>query len=67
MLGAFFGRAWPTAVWKPMWPFFLAGGIILYGVQKGSAALQDTEEWRNDPRHPAVKRGERPVQPAPGH
>ena len=33
-----------------MTPFFVAGLIVLYGVNAGANAMMDSEEFRNDPR-----------------
>ncbi|ETN45516.1 uncharacterized protein HMPREF1541_09348, partial [Cyphellophora europaea CBS 101466] len=35
---------------EPMTPFFVAGLIVLYGVNAGANAMMDSEEFRNDPR-----------------
>jgi hypothetical protein len=35
---------------EPMMPFFVAGLIVLYGVNAGANAMMDSEEFRNDPR-----------------
>ena len=33
-----------------MTPFFVAGLIVLYGINAGANAMMDSEEFRNDPR-----------------
>ncbi|SPO30176.1 probable ATP18 - subunit i/j of the mitochondrial F1F0-ATP synthase [Ustilago trichophora] len=50
---AFFGfRAYPTPILKPMWPFFIAAGVVFYGVNKLQAVAVSTEEASKDPRNP---------------
>ncbi|KAF8454764.1 ATP synthase j chain-domain-containing protein [Terfezia claveryi] len=67
-IGTMLGRAWPAPVLKPMGPFFVAGIIVAVGVYKFAGVLMETDEWRNDARHPAVKSGQRPaVAPPAAH
>jgi F-type H+-transporting ATPase subunit j len=33
-----------------MTPFFVAGVIVLYGINAGANAMMNSEEFRNDPR-----------------
>ena len=50
---AFFGfRAYPTPVLKPMWPFFIAAGVVFVGVNKLQSIAVSTEEASKDPRNP---------------
>ncbi|ETS65142.1 hypothetical protein PaG_00200 [Moesziomyces aphidis] len=50
---AFFGfRAYPTPILKPMWPFFIAAGVVFYGVNKLQDMAVSTEEASKDPRNP---------------
>lgn len=50
---AFFGfRAYPTPLVKPMWPFFIAAGVVFYGVNKLQDMAVSTEEASKDPRNP---------------
>ncbi|CCF50244.1 probable ATP18 - subunit i/j of the mitochondrial F1F0-ATP synthase [Ustilago sp. UG-2017a] len=50
---AFFGfRAYPTPMLKPMWPFFIAAGVVFYGVNKLQDMAVSTEEASKDPRNP---------------
>ncbi|GAC97777.1 hypothetical protein PHSY_005364 [Pseudozyma hubeiensis SY62] len=52
---AFFGfRAYPTPLVKPMWPFFIAAGVVFYGVNKLQDMAVSTEEASKDPRNPYV-------------
>ncbi|KAF4548593.1 ATP synthase subunit J [Elsinoe fawcettii] len=48
------GKKFPTPIARPLWPFFTAGAIILYGVNSAQNAMMNTDEWRNDPRNPAA-------------
>jgi len=54
---SFFGlRKFPVPIVRPLWPFFIAGTIVFYGVGK----LQDkgirSEEYAKDPRNPYAQR-----------
>ncbi|KAF9698711.1 hypothetical protein EKO04_002767 [Ascochyta lentis] len=40
---------------KPMWPFYVSGLVILYGVNAAANAMGQADEYKNDPRNPAVK------------
>ncbi|KAL1611744.1 atp18 subunit J of the mitochondrial F1F0 ATP synthase [Nothophoma quercina] len=40
---------------KPMWPFYVSGLVILYGVNAAANAMGQSEEYKNDPRNPAFK------------
>ncbi|PUU75663.1 ATP synthase j chain-domain-containing protein [Tuber borchii] len=55
MLQRIFGRKWPAPVAEPMTPFYVAGGVIFYGVYSLSNFLANTEEYRNDPRNPNAR------------
>ncbi|KAH8601940.1 putative mitochondrial F1F0 ATP synthase subunit Atp18 [Bisporella sp. PMI_857] len=52
-----FGKKFPAPVAKPMAPFYIAGLVILYGVNAAQNALMNSEEFKNDPRNPRVKSG----------
>ncbi|PWN53290.1 putative ATP18-subunit I/j of the mitochondrial F1F0-ATP synthase [Violaceomyces palustris] len=45
-------RAYPTPIWKPMWPFFVASAVVFYGVNKLQDMGVSTEEAKKDPRNP---------------
>ncbi|EKM77662.1 ATP18 subunit J of the mitochondrial F1F0 ATP synthase [Agaricus bisporus var. burnettii JB137-S8] len=50
---AFLGlRKWPVPVFKPMWPFMIAGSLTLYLIAKAQASNIRSAEYRNDPRNP---------------
>ncbi|KAF2131877.1 hypothetical protein P153DRAFT_285095 [Dothidotthia symphoricarpi CBS 119687] len=49
------GRKFPAPVAKPMWPFYVSGLVILYGVNSAANLMGGAEEYKNDPRNPAVK------------
>ncbi|XP_044721382.1 ATP synthase j chain domain-containing protein [Hirsutella rhossiliensis] len=42
---------------KPMAPFFAAGLIIAYGANSAQNAMMASDEWKNDPRNPQAKAG----------
>lgn len=49
------GRKWPVPVAQPMAPFYAAGVVILYGINSFANKLASTDEYKNDPRNPALK------------
>ncbi|KAL2014148.1 hypothetical protein VTN00DRAFT_1673 [Thermoascus crustaceus] len=49
------GKKFPAPFAKPMTPFFLAGLIVLYGVNSAASAMLNSEEFKNDPRNPNLK------------
>ncbi|KAF2625988.1 hypothetical protein BU25DRAFT_432551 [Macroventuria anomochaeta] len=49
------GRKFPAQIAKPMWPFYVSGLVILYGVNAAANAMGQADEYKNDPRNPAVK------------
>ncbi|KAI5867506.1 serine hydrolase-domain-containing protein [Durotheca rogersii] len=44
-----------TPIFRPLWPFFAAGLIVLYGVNSAQTALMNSDEWKDDPRHPNAR------------
>ncbi|KAM0718298.1 hypothetical protein Q7P37_006630 [Cladosporium fusiforme] len=58
------GKKFPVKVVQPMWPFYSAGAkadfsttglIIAYGINSLATTLAATDEYKNDPRNPALK------------
>ncbi|OSS45975.1 hypothetical protein B5807_08184 [Epicoccum nigrum] len=49
------GRKFPAQIAKPMWPFYVSGLVILYGVNSAANAMAQADEYKNDPRNPAFK------------
>ncbi|WPH01810.1 Putative mitochondrial F1F0 ATP synthase subunit Atp18 [Acrodontium crateriforme] len=49
------GKKFPAPVAGPMWPFYTAGIVIAYGISSFSGVLANTDEYKNDPRNPALK------------
>ncbi|KAK9465130.1 hypothetical protein V1512DRAFT_266753 [Lipomyces arxii] len=49
---AFLARRYPTPIMKPLWPFFVGAAVTYFAVGKAADALMDTDEFKNDPRHP---------------
>ncbi|KAG7195951.1 atp18 subunit J of the mitochondrial F1F0 ATP synthase [Scheffersomyces spartinae] len=47
----------PTPVLKVYWPFAAGAAVSYFLVWKGGNALQDTDEYINDPRHPRFQKG----------
>ncbi|GLB34510.1 putative ATP synthase j chain [Lyophyllum shimeji] len=37
---------------KPLWPFMVSGGIVLYLVARMQDQAIRSPQWRNDPRNP---------------
>ncbi|OJJ51383.1 hypothetical protein ASPZODRAFT_21854 [Penicilliopsis zonata CBS 506.65] len=52
-------KKFPAPVAKPMFPFFAAGLVILYGVNSFANVLMSTDEFKNDPRNPNRKAGDK--------
>lgn len=53
----FLGKKFPAPVAKPVTPFFVAGLVVLYGVNSLATAMMNGEEFKNDPRNPNAKTG----------
>ncbi|TGZ83289.1 hypothetical protein EX30DRAFT_370305 [Ascodesmis nigricans] len=51
-LGSLFGKKFNTPIARPLAPFFIASVVIAYGINSFANVLMDTDEFRNDPRHP---------------
>ncbi|KAN0110918.1 mitochondrial F1F0 ATP synthase-like protein subunit Atp18 [Hyaloscypha variabilis] len=49
------GKKFPAPVAKPMTPFFVAGIVILYGVNSFATLMMNSDEFKNDPRNPNAK------------
>ncbi|PVI00729.1 hypothetical protein DM02DRAFT_526447 [Periconia macrospinosa] len=49
------GKKFNGAVARPMWPFYVSGLVILYGVNSAANAMMTAEEHKNDPRNPLYK------------
>ncbi|KAF2467252.1 uncharacterized protein BDR25DRAFT_305678 [Lindgomyces ingoldianus] len=49
------GKKFPAQVARPMAPFYISGLVILYGVNSFANALASSDEYKNDPRNPALK------------
>ncbi|CDO53326.1 similar to Saccharomyces cerevisiae YML081C-A ATP18 Subunit of the mitochondrial F1F0 ATP synthase [Geotrichum candidum] len=50
LFGSF--KKYPTPIVKPLWPFFIATGVVAFGISKAATASMNSEEFYNDPRHP---------------
>ncbi|KAE8443703.1 hypothetical protein EG329_001475 [Mollisiaceae sp. DMI_Dod_QoI] len=57
------GKKFPAPVARPMTPFYVAGLVILYGVNSFAGLMMNSEEFKNDPRNPNAKT----VKPAEKH
>ncbi|KAF2790332.1 mitochondrial F1F0 ATP synthase-like protein subunit Atp18, partial [Melanomma pulvis-pyrius CBS 109.77] len=49
------GKKFPGMIARPMAPFYISGIVILYGVNSFANALASSDEYKNDPRNPALK------------
>ncbi|PSN69937.1 mitochondrial F1F0 ATP synthase-like protein subunit Atp18 [Corynespora cassiicola Philippines] len=49
------GKKFPAPVARVMAPFYVSGLVILYGVNSFANTLAATDEYKNDPRNPALK------------
>ncbi|KAI9470059.1 MAG: ATPase, F0 complex, subunit J [Benjaminiella poitrasii] len=52
-------RKWNTPVLRPAAPFIAGGIAVLYLVSKAQTAMINSEEYRNDPRNPALASGKK--------
>ncbi|KAL6697490.1 ATPase, F0 complex, subunit J [Trichoderma compactum] len=50
-------KKFPAPFLKPYWPFFAAGLVIAYGANSAQNAMMASDEWKNDPRNPSAKAG----------
>ncbi|KAK0253749.1 atp18 subunit J of the mitochondrial F1F0 ATP synthase [Friedmanniomyces endolithicus] len=51
------GKKYPVPILRTMWPFYTAGLIVAYGINSFATTLANSDEYRNDPRNPALKSG----------
>jgi len=50
---SFFGlRKFPVPILRPLWPFFVAGSVVFYGVNRLQEMGIRSEGFVNDPRNP---------------
>ncbi|KAI8979375.1 ATPase, F0 complex, subunit J [Mycotypha africana] len=47
-------RKFNTPVLRPMAPFIAGGVVVFYLVAKAQSAMINSDEYRNDPRNPAL-------------
>ncbi|CAG8975795.1 hypothetical protein HYALB_00008236 [Hymenoscyphus albidus] len=45
-------KKFPAPVAKPYAPFFIAGLVVMYGVNSFQTMMMNTDEFKNDPRNP---------------
>ncbi|KAF2773879.1 hypothetical protein EJ03DRAFT_323249 [Teratosphaeria nubilosa] len=50
-------KKFPVPIHRTMWPFYAAGLTIAYGINSLAGTLSQTEEFKNDPRNPALRAG----------
>ncbi|KAI0125383.1 putative mitochondrial F1F0 ATP synthase subunit Atp18 [Xylariales sp. AK1849] len=48
-------KKFPAPVLKPLAPFFVAGAVIIYGVNSLQNTMMNSDEWKNDARNPNAK------------
>ncbi|QSL64580.1 hypothetical protein MERGE_001881 [Pneumocystis wakefieldiae] len=54
----YFGmKKWPTPFHQPLMPFFIAGGLVFYGVYRIADAMMQSEQYINDIRNPRARYG----------
>ncbi|QOU18146.1 ATP18 [Brettanomyces bruxellensis] len=46
-------------VFKTYWPFFVGAVATYYLIGKAQSAMENSEQYINDPRHPRFRRGEK--------
>ncbi|KJX99811.1 putative mitochondrial F1F0 ATP synthase subunit Atp18 like protein [Zymoseptoria brevis] len=47
-------KKFPAQIARPMWPFYTAGVVVLYGISSFANVLANTDEYKNDPRNPNI-------------
>ncbi|KAI8097487.1 ATPase, F0 complex, subunit J [Halteromyces radiatus] len=52
-------RKFNTPVVRPVAPFIVGGVTVLYFVAKIQDAMINSDEYRNDPRNPALSAGKK--------
>ena len=52
-------RKWSTPVLRPAAPFIAGGAVVFYLVAKAQDAMINSEEYKNDPRNPALASGKK--------
>ncbi|KAL0075537.1 ATP synthase subunit J ATP18 [Phycomyces blakesleeanus] len=52
-------RKWSTPVLRPAGPFIVGGVAVFYLVAKMQDAMINSDEYKNDPRNPAVAAGKK--------
>ncbi|KAI9029902.1 ATPase, F0 complex, subunit J [Phycomyces nitens] len=52
-------RKWSTPVLRPAGPFIIGGAAVFYLVAKMQDAMVNLDEYKNDPRNPAVAAGKK--------
>ncbi|OZJ02716.1 hypothetical protein BZG36_03861 [Bifiguratus adelaidae] len=52
-------RKWSTPFWKPAGPFIIGGAITMYLISKAQTAMINSDEYKNDPRNPAIAAGKK--------
>ncbi|CAI6334473.1 unnamed protein product [Periconia digitata] len=45
------GKKFNGAIARPMWPFYVSGLVVLYGVNSMANAMMLSDEHKNDPRN----------------
>ncbi|OBT67768.1 hypothetical protein VE03_03495 [Pseudogymnoascus sp. 23342-1-I1] len=54
---AFFGlKKFPAPIAAPLWPFYTAGVVVLYGISQAAGAMSQSDEFKNDPRNHFTKK-----------
>ncbi|KAI8883974.1 ATPase, F0 complex, subunit J [Backusella circina FSU 941] len=52
-------RKWSTPVLRPAAPFIAGGVAVFYLIAKAQSAMINSDEYRNDPRNPALAAGKK--------
>ncbi|KAL4211369.1 ATPase, F0 complex, subunit J [Rhizopus microsporus] len=52
-------RKFDVPAFRPVVPFIAGGAIVLYLVNKAQTAMINSEQYRNDPRNPALASGKK--------
>ncbi|ODQ50549.1 ATPase, F0 complex, subunit J, partial [Saitoella complicata NRRL Y-17804] len=52
-------KKYPTPILRPLWPFFAGGAIVVFGVNSIADAMMKSDQYKDDPRNPYLKRAQK--------
>ncbi|EIE78943.1 hypothetical protein RO3G_03648 [Rhizopus delemar RA 99-880] len=52
-------RKFDVPAFRPVVPFIAGGAVVLFLVSKAQSAMINSDQYRNDPRNPALASGKK--------